>query len=171
MKSWGIGGLSRGNLMEGMLAGKDPLSFIPLAAGANERSLGGVRCWVDEWWGNWSGLDLVEVDHSRWFELQGVSGPRLWVPPPAAMATALEVFYEDRIAHPWKPHVFVVPRLMTHMWRKSLSKDAGLVFTVQVGEHFWDASQHKPLIIDLVLPLLHAPNYRGPCMEAGTPEV
>ena len=35
MKSWGIDGLSRGDLMEGMMAGKDPLSFIPLAEGAN----------------------------------------------------------------------------------------------------------------------------------------
>ena len=37
MKSWGIDGLSRGDLMEGMMTGKDPLSFIPLAAGANKR--------------------------------------------------------------------------------------------------------------------------------------
>ena len=29
MKSWGIDGLSRGNLMEGMMAGEDLLSFIP----------------------------------------------------------------------------------------------------------------------------------------------
>ena len=35
MKSWGIDGLSRGDLMEGMMAGKDPLSFIPLSKGAN----------------------------------------------------------------------------------------------------------------------------------------
>ena len=49
------------------------------------------------------------------------------------MVTALEVFNEDIITHPWNPHVFVVPRLMTHMWRKSPSKDADVMFTVQVG--------------------------------------
>ena len=91
--------------------------------------------------------------------------------PPASMATALEAFNKDRLAHPWNPHVFVVPRLMTYLWRKSLSKDADVMFTVQVGQHFWDASQHKLLIIALVQPLSRAPNYRGPWMAAGTPEV
>ena len=113
---------------------------------------------MDKWWGSWCGSNLVEIDHSRWFELQDVSGPRLWMPPPAAMATALEMFNANRIAHPWNPHVFVVPRLMAHMWRKSLSKDADVMFTVQVGQYFWDNSQHEPLIIALVLPLSHAPN-------------
>ena len=65
MKSWGIDGLSRGDLMEGMMAGKDPLSFVPLAAGANDRSSGNVKLWIYEWWGNWYGSDLVEVYHNQ----------------------------------------------------------------------------------------------------------
>ena len=49
------------------------------------------------------------------------------------METVLEVFNEDRIAHPWNLHIFVVPRLMTHLWRKNLTKGADVVFEVQVG--------------------------------------
>ena len=82
----------------------------------------------------------MDVDHNNWFELQRVSGPWLWMPPPATTETVLEVFNEDRIAHPWNPHVFVVPRLMTHLWRKNLSKDADVLFEVQVEDHFWGRS-------------------------------
>ena len=46
MKTWRIDGLSRGDLMEGMMAGKNSLSFIPLAEGANQRSTGAVKKWV-----------------------------------------------------------------------------------------------------------------------------
>jgi hypothetical protein len=92
MKQWGIDGLSRGDRMEGMMAGKDPLSFIPLAEGANERSAGAVKAWVDSWWGSWCGAPLREMTKDHWFELHRVVGPRLWMPPPAAMATILEVF-------------------------------------------------------------------------------
>ena len=44
MKAWGVDGLSRGDLLllEGMMAGQDPLLFIPLLEGANERCKGRV---------------------------------------------------------------------------------------------------------------------------------
>ena len=61
MKSWGVGGLSRGDLMERIMAGKDPLSFIPLTGGADQRSKGAVRQWIDSWWGDWCGSTLVDV--------------------------------------------------------------------------------------------------------------
>ena len=66
MKSWGIDGLSRGDLMEGMMAGADPLSFIPLADGANTRSNGKVSAWVHAWWGDWCGAPLTNIDHNNW---------------------------------------------------------------------------------------------------------
>ena len=170
MKSWGVDGLSRGDLMEGMMAGKDPLSFIPLSEGADQRAGGAVRSWVDSWWGDWSGSPLVEVGPEQWFELQKVQGPRLWMPPPAAMETVMEVFNEDRLAHPWNPHVFVVPRLMTHLWRKNLGKDMDVLFTVQVGEHFWGRAQHEPLIVAVALPLVHVDRHRGPWLARSMPE-
>ena len=43
MNIWTIDGLFRGDLTEGMMAGKDPLLFIPLAEEGNERSAGDVK--------------------------------------------------------------------------------------------------------------------------------
>jgi len=42
MKASGVDGLSRGDLTEGMMAGKDPLSFIPFNRGADDRAGGKV---------------------------------------------------------------------------------------------------------------------------------
>eukprot|EP00956_Cyclotella_meneghiniana_P033568 scaffold97112_cov54-Cyclotella_meneghiniana.AAC.1 len=119
MKEAGIDGLSRGDLLEGMLSGGDgPWRFLPLSEGADTRSGGSVVSWVRSWWGtdsatSWCKAPLKVLTPTDWFSLKDVVGPRLWVPPPAAMHTALEMFNEDRIARPHLPHVFVVPRLMT----------------------------------------------------------
>ena len=75
MKSWGVVRLSQGNLMEGMMAHKDPLSFIPLVEGGNGRSSGAVQLWVDSCWGDWCGFPLQEVDKDHCFELHKVAGP------------------------------------------------------------------------------------------------
>ena len=184
MKDWGVDGLSRGDLLEGMLAGKDPLSFIPLSKGANERSEGRVAQWVKSWWRGggpvkrggkkkskpWLGAELEEITKEKMFELHKTQRPRLWMPPPAAMETVMELFNEDRIAHPRCPHVFVVPRLMTHLWRRNLGKDADLLCTIAVGDHFWSRDQHEPLILAVVLPLAHVADHRGPWLARGTDE-
>eukprot|EP00956_Cyclotella_meneghiniana_P028890 scaffold68504_cov17-Cyclotella_meneghiniana.AAC.1 len=65
------------------------------------------------------------------------------------------MFNEDRIARPHLPHVFVVPRLMTGMWRKQLSKDADVVFTVESGPAFWPKHMHEPLLVLIVFPFAH----------------
>ena len=169
MKDWGVDGLSRGDLLDGMMAGKDPLSFIPLNKGADERSNGAVKSWVSEWWSAWP-TALTEMTPQTWFELRDVKGPRLWMPAPAAMEVVMEVFNEDRIAHPHNPHVFVIPRLMTHLWRKNLGKDADLMFTVESNVHFWGSSQHEPLIFAIVLPFSYTPDYSGPWVARSTPQ-
>ena len=172
MKAMGVDGLSRGDLVDGMMAGMDPLSFVPVAQGADERSRGGVSTWIRSWWqepgqtgraaGPWAGAPLVEVTKDNMFELKDVVGPRLWMLPPAVMETVLEMFTDDRTAHPWNAHVFAVPKLMTHLWRKALSKDADILFEVVTGDHFWAREQHEPLLIAIVFPLCHRPDYQGP---------
>ena len=157
MKAMGVDGLSRGDLLDGMMAGQDPLSFVPLSLDADERSGGLVDRWIRSWWidstasgsppKEWGGAPLTRVTAANMFELRDLAGSRLWIMPPAAMETALEMFSEDRTAHPWNAHVFAVPRLMTHLWRKALSKDADLLFTVTNGNHFWTQDQHEPLLI------------------------
>ena len=86
------------------------------------------------------------------------------------METVVELFNEDYTAHPWNPHVCVVPILMTHFWRKNLLKDADLFVEVGVRDHFWTKDQHEPLIVVIVLPLAHVPNHRGPWAAKGTDE-
>lgn len=171
MKEMGIDDLSRGKLMDGIMAGKDPVSFLPFDKGANERSKGKVKRWIDDWWKDWDGGPLVEMGKDLWFESRHVKGARLWMPPPAAMRTIMEVFNEDRIADMKTTHIFAVPRLMTHLWRKKLIKRADVMFTVQTGNHFWEKSQHEPLIIAIVFPLSHVPNYRGPWIAKGSHRV
>ena len=80
----------------------------------------------------------------------------------------MELFNEDRIAHPWNPNVFVVPRLMKHLSQKSLSKDADLLLEAQVGDHFWSKDQYKLLIITIVLPVTHVSQHRGPWVARGS---
>ena len=49
MEAWGVDGLSRGDFLESMMAVEDPLSFIPLAEGANDRYRGRVGEWIRSW--------------------------------------------------------------------------------------------------------------------------
>ena len=177
MKEIGVDGLSRGDMLDGIMAGMDPLNLVPVAQGAGQRSCGAVTKWIRSWWKHapnpdcvrsWGETALVEVTKDNMFELKDVVGSRLWMLPPAAMETALEMFAEDRVAHPWNAHVFAVPQLMTHLWRHSLGKDADLSFTVTTGNHFWARAQHESLLIAVVLPLCHSPAHRGPWVLRGS---
>jgi hypothetical protein len=174
MKAAGIDGLSRGDLLEGMMQSTtDPWRFVPLAQSANERMPLLLHNWVKSWWSDqegkpWCGASLRLLTPTNWFTLSEITQPRLWMPPPAAMSTVLELFNDDRLARPHFPHVFVVPRLMTHLWRKQLSKDADLIFTVSCGPSFWPKEMHEPLIVLIVLPLHHVDRYQGPWLVKGT---
>ena len=176
MKEAGIDGLSRGDLLEGMMKGAHPLEFIPLDEDAAERAGPSLENWISSWWEDeknlpWCGASLVRLNPEDWFNLPNIAGPRLWIPPPAAMETIVELFSEDRLTNPHIPHVFAVPRLMTYLWRKALSKDADVVFSIRAGSSFWPSSMHEPLIVLIVLPLTHVENYRGPWTRRGSPEV
>ena len=180
MKATGVDGLSRGDHTEGMMSGEDPMSFLPFHLGADTRSQGRVGKWVRSWWRtsdqapgpgrdrNWGGLPLVEVTQENMFELKDVKAARLWMLPPAAMEVAIELLWEDKLAHPQWPHIFVVPRFMTHMWRRNLGKSADVLFTVPAGVPFWGSRQFEPLIVAIVFPLAHVSSYTGPWSVKGT---
>ena len=102
------------------------------------------------------------------FELKDVMVARLWMLPPAAMEVAIELLWEDKLAHPHWPHVFVVPRFMTHMWRRDLGKNADVLFTVPTGVPFWGNDQFEPLIVAIVFPLAHVHSYTGPWSVKGS---
>ncbi len=122
MKATRVDSLLRGNHMEGMMAGDDPMSFLPFHMGADMRSQGRVGKWVWSWCGpdldqghDWGGLPLVEINHNNMFKLKDVKAARLWLLPPAAMEVAVKLLWEDKLAHPQWPHMFVVSHFMTHM--------------------------------------------------------
>jgi len=148
MKATGVDGLSRGDHTEGMMASEDPMSFLPFHQGADTRWRGRVGKWVrsdhaqdPKQERDWGGLPLEEVNQDNMFELKNVKAARLWMFPPMAMEVAIELLWEDKLAHPQWPHVFVVPPFMTHMWRRDLGKSADILFTVPAGVQFWGASQ------------------------------
>jgi hypothetical protein len=184
MKFSGVDGLSRGDFLEGIMSGSNPWDFIPLDTNANERTEGRVETWIRSWWYDERGtpwtqvgndprhkpLELVALSPTDWFTLRDIKDHRLWMPPPSAMETVVEVFNEDRIVNPHLAHVFAIPRLMTHLWRKQLFKDADLRFYVKAGAPFWPSSMHEPLTIIVVLPLAHVENYRGPWVVKHTPQ-
>ena len=84
------------------------------------------------------------------------------------METVVELFTDDQLVHPNIPHVFCVLRLMTHFWRKALSKDGDLMFTVAEGNSFWPKYMHEPLIVLVVLPLFFVTHYREPWVLRGS---
>ncbi len=117
----------------------------------------------------WESSTLHKLTPTDWFRLHEISGHRLWIPPPAAMTTVMEQFAEDHLVNPHLAHVFVIPRLMTHLWRKHLFKDADLKFYVHAGAPFWPRSMHEPLTVVVVLPLAFVENYRGPWTARNRP--
>ncbi len=75
MKASGVDGLSQEDLMEGMMGGQDPLSFIPFHLGADERANGLVGTWVRSWWrtkrgAEFGGLPLTQITKDNMFELR-----------------------------------------------------------------------------------------------------
>ena len=87
---------------------------------------------------------------------------------PAAMENVVESFNEYFLAHAHIPHMFSIPCLMIHLWRKQLYKDADVFFTINVGPSFWPCSIHEPLIVLIFLPLDHVSSYRGPWVLRGS---
>ena len=78
------------------------------------------------------------------------------------METVVELFNDYRLAYPHIPHVFAIPILMTHIWKKQVYKDVDVLITLNVGVSFYPCSMHEPLIVLIFLPLAHVSNYRGP---------
>ena len=97
----------------------------------------------------WGGRALKRFSPDDWFQLHTQYRPILWTPPPSAMETVVELFNEYCLSHPHIPHVFAIPRLMTHLWRRQLSKDADVLFTINMGPYFWPYSMYEPITCQL----------------------
>jgi len=141
MISQGIDGLSRGDLLSGVMQGHNMLSFVPLHLLAQDRS-SRVHPWVQSWvppgsvvqplalidWFG-AGHGLLDWRLNRDGLPSLVSTPtdsgivHLWLPPPAAAGIAIEQLSFSRLKRPFLFHVFIVPRLMTYLWRKHITNN------------------------------------------------
>ena len=174
----GTDGISRGNLLEGVMAGKDMLSFVPINQSAIERS-NGLLTWLRDWtncnslspltpedW-LWKGHGLGE---KTWTNIDGMKFPVssdkdtfLWTPPPAIADVALELLRTSIHRRPQFYHLFICPKLMTYRWRKNLLKTCDFSFYLDAkNPEIWGKEMHESLLIAVYLPLLpcHPWTYR-----------
>ena len=145
----GIDGLSRGDTSEGIMAGENILSFVPLHLTASERCAK-LLAWILDWYG----MDAELLKPKGWFT-RGHDGNEkfIWMPAPAAAEVAVEQLCIARHKRPTSSHLFVVPRLMTAYWRKQLGKLADCMFTVPVGVPWWPTHMFEPITLAFILPL------------------
>jgi hypothetical protein len=170
----GTYGLSRGDLFNGILAGKNYLDYIPLDKGGLERSHD-LEEWLRVPFPRKSGWNVL--DQEGWFESGFEDGNHIWAPPPGVADAVLENLCESVLIRPWNSHIFVCPALLTAKWRKQLRKVADLVVTIPVGSPLWPNEMCEPLVIALICPLLNQSpwkvgNSRGLVeLEASLPRV
>jgi hypothetical protein len=162
----GTDGLSRGVLTEGVMAGKQMLSFVPLHQGALERQpalLGWIQCWLprnslivlscEDWFDKGHGISSGSINQEgRWMPHDLKQGWLLWAPPPAIADVAVEELEISRHKRKHLNHIFISPRLMTFAWRKKLRKICDVLFEIPAGARcFWPQQEHEPLLVGLTL--------------------
>ena len=170
MKWQGSDGLSRGNLLEGVMKGADMLSYIPLHKTALERSKGlldWLLTWIDV---EKEKKELEILEPKDWFmrghDINGFemkdglkhptfkTGIYLWQPPPAAAEIACEEIRKARCKRTTSTHIFVCPRLMTPYWRAHLHKSCDLMFEIPAGTDYWPTEMFEPLILAVYFPFI-----------------
>ena len=184
----GTDGLSRGDMLEGVMKGDSMLSHVPLHVGAIERQPN-LRRWLkdvftssDGAFNDNSNRPMEFLTPEDWFErghdikgystnLDGVTIPSydkglmVWSPPPAAARFAIEELRQARHKRQDSTHIFLVPRLMTREWRRQILKAADLFFEIPAGHCEWPADMFEPLTIAIFFPYLDS----KPWQLKGTP--
>ena len=174
MIAQGTDGLSRGNFLEGVMAGQDILTYVPLHESALDRSkslLEWLQSWApdkhlqtlspEDWYDAGHGIDGGEPNSDGiWTPIYN-KRCKLWAPAPAAAFYAMEELARSRHVDPYSPHMFVCPRLMTFNWRKMLIKYADTVFYINPGSRpFWPHNMFEPLVLGLILPYSKSPPWQ-----------
>lgn len=183
MIAQGTDGLSRGVFLEGVMAGRDMLAFVPLAEGATMRQPKLIE-YVQEWVGAalHTKANILKVE--EWFqEGHGISGgekgahgvwiPRhapngrvyLWTPPPVIADVALEECMKAIHKRTDAFHIFLIPRLFSPAWLRLFYKFADFMFVIPVGSPLWPHNMHEPLFVGISLPFIRC----RPWSLRGTP--
>jgi hypothetical protein len=113
----GTDGLSRGDLFNGILAGKQFLDYVPLDRRALEL-LPDLEKWLKDTFPTKAGWNVL--DKEGWFERGFQDGNHIWAPPPGVADAVLDNMCESVLTRPWNSHLFVCPALLTAKWRKQL---------------------------------------------------
>ncbi|KAL7579146.1 hypothetical protein ACA910_019170 [Epithemia clementina (nom. ined.)] len=148
----GTDGLSRGDLMHGVLAGANMLDFIPLKKSISTRHPD-LACFLAK-----PMLDFFPptfLDPDGWYSTAFEPGNYVWTPSPTAALEALEQLCDCKHVRPQSAHLFACPALMTNRWWKNLGRIADIVFTVPVGSFAWPLFHHEPVIVGLIFPFLN----------------
>jgi hypothetical protein len=167
MIAQGTDGCSRGVLMEGVMAGKNMLSFIDLDKSAIQRCTD-LLPWIRSWCGN---SDIEPLTPEGWYqEGHGIIGGHLdkhkvwipdhehsgcmhlWAPPPAVADAMLEELLKARHKRTDTYHIVVIPRLMAPRWRRLFFKAVDVHFVIDPGNSFWPLDMYEPLFVGLILP-------------------
>jgi hypothetical protein len=173
MIAQGTDGCSRGSLTEGVMAGKDMLTFVDLGRSAIERHpplLDWVRSWTgrptlkplspEGWFEEAHGIVGGSPDHNNvWMPHYGKGGRMfLWAPPPSIADVAWEELLKARHKRSDTFHVLLVPRIMTPRWRRLFAKACDFSFVVSPGCPYWPSDMFEPLWVGILLPFVkHRP--------------
>ncbi len=172
MIAQGTDGLSRGNLLSGVMTGKSMTDFVPIHKSALERFPA-----LEDWIRSWTSSRTEFLSPMQWFtrghdhelnefevNVDGVKLPKMktgcfvWSPPPCLAEVAIEELRKARHKRTTSHHLFIVPRLMQPHYLKHLHKAADLIVSVPVGHPYWPTSMHEPLTLAFVFPFIsHRP--------------
>ena len=142
MISQGTDGLSRGDLLSGVMQGEEFLKFLPFNKTALERQKD-LRNRITRWLkhpGNW-----IFTNTEDWFDVVFLDPNRrwIWTPPPCLARLTVEQLCEVKHIFPDSQHVFICPALMTGYWQKFLGKVVDTMFTFKAGCCLWPESMYE----------------------------
>lgn len=154
----GTDGLSRGDIVSGIMGGEEFLSFVPVSLTVEQRSPEVSKWLMEALPGTWHWLEPKD-----WFDeaFKDPLGRYVWMPPPCLAEYAMEKLCEIMQLHPNTSHCFVCPMLMTMRWRKQLLKASDASFHIPVGCSLWHSDQHEPLHVSLTCPLMSCSPYQA----------
>ena len=67
---------------------------------------------------------------------------------------AVDMLRIARLKRQVSTHVFVIPKLLLPKWRKYIHKVADIVLECAVGQTYWPAEMHEPLLIGICFPFV-----------------
>ena len=165
MKSQGTDGLSCGHTKEGVCIGETMSKYCPWGMSPCSRSstwTSWLKTWLPEgqvltpndWFTKGHDHNGGYVDPQGFWRLHIKKQTHIWDIPPAAGDAAVEELRKARLKRQNSTHVFLIPKLFTHLWQKQLLKACDILIKIPPGHPFWSHDQFEPLFIGICFPFL-----------------